>query len=203
MDTSWFFSALAFAVAMSATPGPNNTMLAASGANYGFRPTLPHVLGVSLGFPAMFLTVAFLGRSFLADPMVHGLMKWLGVAYLLWLAFGIATAKPKVVGSVGAPTKPLSFFRAALFQWINPKAWIIVAGAIATYTLPGSGVAAASLVLAAILLVVGVVTSAGWTLVGVGISRVLTAPKSLRYFNWAMAALLVASLIPIVSNEHL
>jgi threonine/homoserine/homoserine lactone efflux protein len=198
VDLAWFFSALAFAVAMGATPGPNNTMLAASGANYGFRGTLPHFLGVSFGFPAMFLVVAFLGKSLLADPLVHGVMKWLGVAYLLWLAFAIATAKPKASGSGDASTRPLSFTQAALFQWINPKAWIIVAGAVATYTLPGRDSTAASLILAAILLVVSLLTSAGWTLVGVGVSRVLTAPGSMRFFNWTMAALLVASLIPIV-----
>lgn len=198
MDFSWFFSALAFAVAMGATPGPNNTMLAASGANYGFRRTLPHFIGVSLGFPAMFLVVAFLGKSLLADPIVHGIMKWLGVAYLLWLALAIARAKPKTDTATGATTRPLSFFQAALFQWINPKAWIIVAGAIATYTLPGRNSVTASLVLASILLAVTLMTCAGWTLIGVGVSRVLTAPRSLRIFNLTMAALLVASLIPIV-----
>lgn len=198
VDFSWFFSALAFAVAMGATPGPNNTMLAASGANYGFRRTLPHFFGVSVGFPAMFLVVAFLGQSLLADPIVHGIMKWLGVAYLLWLAFAIARAKPKVEASDRAPTRPLSFLQAALFQWINPKAWIIVAGAIATYTLPGRDSVTASLVLATILLVVTLMTCAGWTLIGIGVSRMLTAPGSLRIFNWIMAALLVASLIPII-----
>jgi threonine/homoserine/homoserine lactone efflux protein len=198
VDFSWFFSASAFAVAMGATSGPNNTMLAASGANYGFRGTFPHFLGVSLGFPTMFLVVAFLGKAFLADPMVHGIMKWLGVAYLLWLAFAIATAKPKAGGSEDVATRPLTFWQAALFQWINPKAWIIVAGAIATYTLPGRDSTASSLVLATILLVVSLMTSAGWTAIGVGVSRVLATPGSLRFFNWTMAALLVASLIPII-----
>jgi threonine/homoserine/homoserine lactone efflux protein len=198
VSLGWFLSALAFAIAMGATPGPNNTMLAASGANYGFRRTLPHFLGVSFGFPTMFLIVAFVGKSLLADPMVHGVMKWVGVGYLLWLAFSIAAATPKAGGDGSAPARPLSFWQAALFQWINPKAWIIVAGAIATYTLPGSDSVMASLVLATILLGVSVMTSAGWTLIGVGVSRVLTVPRSLRFFNWTMAALLVASLIPIV-----
>jgi threonine/homoserine/homoserine lactone efflux protein len=198
VSLSWFFSALAFAVAMGATPGPNNTMLAASGANYGFRRTLPHFFGVSFGFPLMFLIVAFVGKSLLANPTVHGVMKWLGVGYLLWLAFSIATAKPKTGGSGSAPSRPLSFWQAALFQWINPKAWIIVAGAIATYTLPGGDSVRASLLLATILFGVSLMTSAGWTAIGVGVSRVLTVPGSMRFFNWTMAALLVASLIPIV-----
>jgi threonine/homoserine/homoserine lactone efflux protein len=198
LDSGWFFSALAFAIAMGATPGPNNTMLAASGANYGFRRTVPHFLGVSIGFPAMFLVVAFLGHALLADPVIHGIMKWLGAAYLLWLAFAIARAKPKAGAGEGALTQPFSFFKAALFQWINPKAWIIVAGAIATYTLPGPQSTAASLVLAAVLLVVAFITSAGWTLIGVGVSHALTTPRSLRFFNWTMAALLVASLIPVI-----
>jgi threonine/homoserine/homoserine lactone efflux protein len=198
VNVSWFFSALAFAVAMGATPGPNNTMLAASGANYGFRRTLPHFLGVSIGFPAMFLVVAFLGKSLLADPVVHGVMKWVGIVYLLWLAFAVATAKPKPAAGESAVTRPLAFWQAALFQWINPKAWIIVAGAIATYTLPGRESVSASLVLAAILFAVSLMTSGGWTLIGVGVSRVLATPGSLRFFNWAMAALLVASLIPVI-----
>lgn len=197
MDWAWVVSAGAFAVAMGATPGPNNMMVAASGANYGFRRTVPHILGITFGFPAMFVVVAFAGQAVIADPVVHGVMKWGGVAYLVWLAWSIATAAPGD-GVRAARGRPVSFVKAAAFQWVNPKAWIIVAGALATYTLAGAESAAGSFVLTAIFVVVTLATSVGWTLVGIGAGKALRSPAALRRFNMAMAALLLASLVPIV-----
>lgn len=198
---AWFASATAFAVSMSGSPGPNNTMLTASGATWGFRPTVPHMLGVSIGLPVMLLALALgLGEVLRAAPWLHVAMRWAGAAYMLWLAWRIATADPEPAGAEGSGgSRPLSFLQAALFQWINPKAWVVALGAIAAYTTAaGLALVWQTALLGAIFLVVTLPITAGWTLVGVGAARLLRTPRALRAFNLAMAALLVASLLPML-----
>ena len=203
---AWLASATAFAVSMSATPGPNNAMVTASGATWGFRRTLPHMLGISVGFPAMLVAVALgAGEVLRARPWLHEALRWAGAAYLLWLAWKIGAAVPEPPGqeahgpSETNGSQPLSFAQAALFQWVNPKAWVIALGAVAAYTTAsGSGLAAQAAVLALIFLLVTLPTVALWTLVGVGAARVLRTRRALRAFNLAMAALLVLSLAPMV-----
>jgi threonine/homoserine/homoserine lactone efflux protein len=193
---AWFISATAFALSMSATPGPNNAMVAASGANFGFRRTLPHMLGVSAGFPAMLILVALgAGEALRTWPWVHDVLRWAGGGYLLFLAGKIATARPDVRDQARGG-RPLGFVQAALFQWVNPKAWVIAAGAVVTYTTRDVWVQSA--VLAAIFLVMCLACLAFWTGVGAGAARLLRSAAALRRFNWAMAALLVASLVPLV-----
>lgn len=120
-----------FAIAMSATPGPNNAMLAASGATFGLRRTLPHIAGVSLGFPLMLLALAFgLGTILQQYPHILAPLRWIGAAWLLVLAWQIATADPDPATPATGTARPLTFTRAALFQWINPKAWMIAASAL-------------------------------------------------------------------------
>ena len=200
---AWFASILAFAVAMSGTPGPNNTMVAASGASWGFRRTLPHILGISLGFPAMLVAVAFgAGELLRANLWAQEALRWAGAAYMLWLAWHIAMAKPVVATGDSGRHGPLGFMQAALFQWVNPKAWVIAAGAVVTYTTgQGTVLMAQAALLAAMFLVITPVTTALWTMVGVGAARLLRTPRSLRRFNLAMAALLVASLVPMLRGE--
>lgn len=193
---AWLLSATAFALSMSATPGPNNAMVAASGANFGFRRTLPHMLGVSVGFPAMLILVALgAGEALRTWPWVHDVLRWVGGAYLLFLAWKIATARPDVPDQARGG-RPLGFVQAALFQWVNPKAWVIAAGAVVTYTTGDVWVQSA--ILAGIFLVMCLACLAFWTGIGAGAARLLRSPAALRRFNWVMAALLVASLIPMV-----
>lgn len=204
MDWTWFLSASAFAVAMSATPGPNNTMVVASGATYGFARTVPHMLGIAAGFPVMLIVLGTVGLPLLTDPRVHMVLKWAGAAYLLWLAWKIASADPdpsdpvdKAPKAAGAGGRPLRFVQAALFQWVNPKAWVIAAGALATYTAGADGTSlTATLALAALFGIVALPCIGVWTLIGVGTAKVLRTRRAVRLFNLAMAALLVASLIP-------
>jgi threonine/homoserine/homoserine lactone efflux protein len=203
---AWLPSATAFAVSMSATPGPNNAMVTASGATWGFRRTLPHMLGVAVGFPAMLVAVALgAGEVLRARPSLHEALRWAGVAYLLWLAWKTGTAEPVPPGEEARDpgrsggSRPLSFAQAALFQWVNPKAWAIALGAVTAYTTAaGSGLVAQAAVLALIFLLVTLPTVALWTLVGVGAARALRTRRALRAFNLAMAALLVLSLAPMV-----
>ncbi|MFL1463949.1 LysE family translocator [Roseococcus sp. DSY-14] len=196
VGASWLLAALGFAVAMSGTPGPNNAMVAASGANFGLRRSLPHMLGVTLGFPAMLLAVALgAGEALRAAPGLHAALRWAGAAWLLVMAWRIATAAPEAPGA--APRgAPMSFLAAAAFQWVNPKAWVIALAAFAAYTTPGAAVAQAA-VLALLFALVTLPLLAGWALLGVASARLL-GPSGLRWFNRAMALLLVLSLLPLL-----
>ena len=202
MDMTWLLSATAFAAAMSGTPGPNNAMVAASGATFGFRRTAPHMLGIAAGFPVMVVAVALgAGDLLRAYPVVHAGLKWLGAAYLVWLAFKIATADPAPKAGPARRSMPLGFLQAALFQWINPKAWIVAMSGIATYTsAAGTALFPQALVLALIFLAVTVPTVMFWTMTGVGAARLLRRPGGLRAFNVVMAGLLILSLLPVLTG---
>lgn len=196
MMTYDLFAALAlFAFVSSVTPGPNNLMLMASGANFGFRRTIPHMLGVAIGFVFMVLLVGVgLVQVFDAFPVTYTVLKVGSVVYLLYLAWKIANSGPAKSGA--AAGKPMTFLQAAAFQWVNPKAWAMALTAISAYT-PDHTLWA--------ILLVGVVFGAinlpsvgSWTLLGQQMARFLTNPRRLIAFNWTMAALLVASLYPVI-----
>jgi threonine/homoserine/homoserine lactone efflux protein len=184
-----------FAFVSSITPGPNNTMLMASGANFGFRRTLPHLIGVNLGFFALALGAGLaLGGVFAAYPALHGVLKAVGAAYLLYLAWKIAISG-EVKGGEGAG-RPQTFWQAAAFQWVNPKAWAMALGGVTAYA-PPENYAANVVLVAAVFTVVNLPCVASWTGFGLALRGVLGTPARLRAFNWTMAALLVLSLIPV------
>lgn len=185
----------AFAFVSSITPGPNNLMLMASGANFGFRRTIPHMLGVGLGFVFMVLLVgAGLVQVFDAYPISHTILKVGSVAYLLYLAWKIATAAPIKNGATKG--SPMTFLQAAAFQWVNPKAWTMALTAVTVYT-PETTLWAISIV-AIVFGAINLPSVSSWTLLGQQMARVLTNPARLLAFNWTMAALLVASLYPVI-----
>lgn len=189
-------SALAmFAFVSSITPGPNNLMLMASGANFGFQRTIPHMLGIGIGFTIMvFLVGIGLMQVFDRFPVSHLILKVFSVAYLLWLAWKIANA--------GAPAKgdqvgsPMTFLQAALFQWVNPKAWTMALTAITLYA-PDRSLTAV-LAVAGVFGLINFPCVSCWTLLGQQMRRLLRRPVLLTGFNWTMAALLVASLYPVL-----
>ena len=186
---------LLFAFATSVTPGPNNLMLMASGANYGFRRTVPHMLGISLG-PLFMVVVLGLGlaQGFTTWPAVHLVLKVLSVAYMLDLAWRIATAAPP--GEAEATGRPFTVLEAAAFQWVNPKAWAMALTAVSVYA-PGQTVAAV-LIVAAACAAVNLPSVSVWTALGTQLRRWLTTAARLRRFNVAMAGLLVLSLWPVL-----
>ena len=188
-----------FALSMSATPGPNNVMVTSSGATYGFRRTLPHVLGISVGFPVMVLLVGLgLGSVFVAYPVVHKALKIVGVAYMLWLAARIAMAGRPEVNAANGRARPLTFFEAAAFQWVNPKAWIIAVAAVATYAGLAGNLWVETVMIAGVFMFVTLPAVSGWAMIGSGVGAVLSTDRQFRLFNGAMAALLVLSLIPMI-----
>lgn len=195
MTLDLFLALIAFAFVTSVTPGPNNVMLLASGVNFGFRRTVPHMAGVAIGHAVMvFMVGVGLMGIFISYPPAQMALKIISAVYMLWLAWKIANAAPPA-GAQRAG-KPLSFMQAAAFQWVNPKAWIISLGAVTLYA-PGQEWIAVAWV-AFGFLSVGWTTTIIWTVLGLGLRRFLQKPVALRVFNYTMAALLVASLVPVL-----
>ncbi|MEO0543792.1 MAG: LysE family translocator [Pseudomonadota bacterium] len=186
-----------FAFASSITPGPNNMMLLASGANFGFRRTVPHMLGISIGHALMvFLVGIGLAQLFIAFPILKQIMQVVAAIYMLWLAWKIANAAP--ASSQSTKGSPLTFGQAAAFQWVNPKAWGMALTAVTAYA-PGDTVFAMVLV-AATFAAVNLPSVSVWTVLGQQMQRFLTSTARLRAFNWTMAALLVGSLIFVIQT---
>ena len=178
------------AISMTWTPGPNNAMLSASGANYGWRRCMPHALGVTVGFPIMLILVALgLERALAQFPTIMEVLSWIGFAMIIWFAYRIATASSAGDRSRG---RPLTFLEAVAFQWVNPKAWTLAIYLTASY---GTGEAAfGNIPLAAgMFLVSGFASSLTWAVFGAGIGTVLNRGWHLRAFNAAMALLLMSS----------
>lgn len=186
-----------FALSTSVTPGPNNLMVTVSALNFGFVRTLPHMLGITVGFPVMLLAVGFgLGQLFITFPALHRLLGLFGAAYLLYLAWKIATAAsgPENTESGPPSNRPITFLQAALFQWVNPKAWIMALGAVTTYTTPKANFPLQVFVIALIFAIIAFPSVALWAVFGRSLSHALRSQLALRIFNYTMAALLVASL---------
>lgn len=198
MSLAAYLAFLVFALVSSATPGPNNLMLMASGTYFGVRRTLPHLAGVCLGGAAMALAVGLgLAGVFRLAPWLYVVLRWAAAAYLLYLAWRLATAKG--IGVAVTDINPIGFWHAVLFQWVNPKAWIMILGAVTTYADPHRLVAGVGLIAASILLI-SVPCTLAWTTSGAVIRRWLKPPAALRAFNLIMALLLVASLWPLFAD---
>ena len=187
-----------FATVMFFTPGPNNIMLLSSGLTYGFRPTLPHVAGITIGFAFMVGTVGLgLGTIFIAYPILQTILKWGGVVYLVYLAAAIALAGPVKPEGGGRRKGPMTFFGAAMFQWINAKGWVIVISTITAY----AAIAAFPWNIAiqvAISLILGILSCSAWAMFGSALRPLLSSRTAVRTFNIVMAVLLLASLVPVL-----
>jgi len=191
---------MGFAVASFYTPGPNNIILLSSGLNFGFRRTLPHIAGITLGFAFMVLIVGLgMGAVFATHPLLQAILKYAGAAYLLYLAIVIALAKPSGPEKQSSG-QPMTFLGAALFQWINAKGWVIVAGTITAYAAiapyPWN-----MIILAALSLLVGLTSSTTWAFFGTAMQPIVSSPRAVRIFNVAMAVLLLVSLYPVLTER--
>ncbi|MGL9621158.1 LysE family translocator [Bradyrhizobium sp. U531] len=196
MTSSLFYAFLVFMVVMYFTPGPNNIMLLSSGLTYGFRRTIPHIVGIVLGFAFMVAAVGLgLGSLFLAYPILQTILKYAGAAYLIYLAAAIAMSGPTRPGEEDG-RGPMTFWGAAMFQWINAKGWVIVIGTITAYAAIAQfplNIAIQTLV----TLLIGTVSTVLWALFGSALRPVLTSERLVRAFNILMALLLLASLYPV------
>ncbi len=189
---------VAYSFATSITPGPNNLMLLASGVNFGFRRTIPHMLGVGLGFAFMLLCVgAGLGALIKQYPIIHQGLKVAGVGYLLYLAWKIANSGP--IEEKNGSAVPITFLQAAAFQWVNPKAWFMGITAMAVYTQPTNYAFTVGLV-ALVFALVNLPSVSLWCAMGTAMRQFLSDPQKLRIFNVTMALLLIASLWPMLKT---
>ena len=193
--------ALPFAVfffVMTVTPGPNNVMLLASGLNFGLRRTFPHMVGIVIGLMTLIVAVGLgLGQVFRQFPAVQIVLQIVGTAYLVWLAWRIANAAAPEAGQDAS--RPMTLIEAALYQWLNPKAWLMAISAIANYVEPGTLQAT----LVAMSVIIAVVCPPGmvpWVVGGVLLRSALQDSRTRRVFNWVMALLLLASLWPVVAD---
>jgi threonine/homoserine/homoserine lactone efflux protein len=204
MSQSLLFAFVLFSTVMFFTPGPNNIMLMASGLTYGFRPTLPHMVGVTFGFAFMVGAVGIgLGEVFVAYPVLQTILKYAGAAYLVYLAIAIAKADPAKVASAESSAEkaeeqrgPMTFWGAALFQWINAKGWVMVIGTITAYAAI-AGFPWNIALQVSLSLILGAFSCTTWTLFGTSLRPVLKSPRAVRAFNIVMALLLLASLYPV------
>lgn len=197
MSTDVFTALLAYALVTSVTPGPNNFMLLASGVNFGFSRSIPHMLGISIGFFVLLVAVGFgLGALLSAFPELHLTLKILGGAYLLYLAWRIAMSRSMGKdGEVGA--RPMTFFEAAAFQWVNPKAWVMALTAMAVYTNADRPVMSVLLIGAAFS-IVNLPSIAVWAGFGMAMRGFLADPTRLKWFNIAMGVILALTLWPML-----
>lgn len=195
MPIDLFAALVLFACVMAFTPGPNNILLAASGVNFGFTRTIPHMAGVTLGFFLLLAACAAgLGLVFAVVPVLQVLLKVAGAAYMLWLAYKVATAH---LADARAPARPFTFLQAAAFQWVNPKAVVAALSAIAIYVRPDhQRFDIPVMLLAFTVATMGSVLT--WSAFGVALRGVLRQPSRARIFNFTMALLLVVSIVPMV-----
>lgn len=196
MSHSLLIAFVLFATVMFFTPGPNNIMLLSSGLTYGFRPTIPHIAGITVGFAFMVGAVGVgLGTIFITFPVLQTILKYAGVVYLIYLAAAIAMSGP-VTADQDNRRGPMTFWGAAMFQWVNAKGWVMVIGTITAY-------AAISpypwniAIQVGLSLLLGAVSCTAWALFGSALRPVLTSPRAVRAFNIVMAVLLLASLYPV------
>ena len=188
-----------FVISATITPGPNNIMIMTSSVNFGVKRSLPHLLGICLGFPLMVVVVG-MGFSVVFEryPLFHQTIKVLGILYLLYLAWKIAAAP--VNQMTEGKSKPMTFMQAAIFQWVNPKAWVMATGAIAAYTSLNADMTWQVLYIALNFLVVAFPSVGIWLLFGLVLKRFLQDPRHQRLFNISMALLLVLSMLPVIRD---
>lgn len=197
MTSEVLLALIAYAFVTSITPGPNNLMLLSSGVNFGFARSIPHMLGIGIGFVVLLLAVGLgLGAVLAAFPALHTGLKIVGGAYLLYLAWKIAMSRSVASGGDGTAW-PMTFLQAAAFQWVNPKAWVMAVTAMAVFSNPANPFLSVIL----ISLVFGTINLpcvSSWAGFGTALRGFLSDPARLKWFNIAMGALLAATLWPMV-----
>jgi threonine/homoserine/homoserine lactone efflux protein len=200
MTPETLLAVLAFATVTSITPGPNNLMLLASGVRHGFRASVPHIFGISIGFMILLAAAGLgLGRLLVEVPQMHGLLRMVGVGYLVWMAWQLWRAEaPTATGAnAGSAGRPMGFWAAAAFQWVNPKAWMMAISAVTGFISPQEGVTAV-LGLALLCATINLPCVTVWALGGARLSQRLNQPTARRAFNAVMALLLLASALPML-----
>jgi threonine/homoserine/homoserine lactone efflux protein len=198
MDASLFLSMLGFLWVAAITPGPNNMLLTTSGANFGFMRSLLLMIGIMLGMQSILLLVAFgVGSLILVYPALHLVLKILGSLYLLWLAWKVATAAYEKLETDVAPPKPIRLYQGWLLQFLNPKAWLMALGAVASFSLAGAQYNSSILAISLGIFVVNIIAGVIWLGFGTVIGRLLRSKKAWIIFNVSMGLLTAACVLLI------
>ena len=185
-----------FSFSTSLTPGPNNIMLLSSGLTFGYKKTIPHILGVVIGFPLMTIFVGIgLGEFFKLYPIAFTILKIIGILYLLWLAWKIANSTPKFKEN-DSNSQPLKFIPIVLFQWINPKNWIKIITAMSVYVTSVENATMQIIIITMIFFTTVLISANSWAMGGVVLKKLIKSEVGIRRFNIIMAILLVLSIIP-------
>jgi len=186
-----------FGVIAAITPGPNNVMLTTTGLNFGVRRGIPHLLGICIGFPVMLALIGLgFGTLFQLYPVLHEIIKIIGIVYLLYLAWKIANSSGGI--STVSQSRPINFWQSAAFQWINPKAWIMGSSALAAYTTLDDSFFIQVAIVCVTFMIITFPCAGVWLFFGAGLQKFLRDPAHLKLFNIAMALLLVGSILPVV-----
>lgn len=200
MSNELLIGLVGFALVSAFSPGPNNLMLLSSGMNFGWRKSVPHILGIAIGFPVMIFGVGLgITQIFEAYPVSLVVMKVLSAVYLIYLAYKIASTRPAGVDAEIKNTRPLTFVQAAAFQWVNPKAWAMALTAISAYTIANNMLLSVFIVIF-VFLAVGMMSANTWTIIGLKLRIFLSNPVAFRAFNISCALILVATLYPVLTG---
>lgn len=197
--TAKLISIATFTLTTTLTPGPNNIMLMSSGLTFGYKNTVPHMIGVILGFSLMVILVGLgIGIVFEQFSIVLSLLKIIGIIYLIWMSYKIATNTNRYEIDENGASKPFSFFQAAIFQWVNPKAWIVLITAVSIFTTANDNSLVPIFIIAFLYFLAGIVACNLWTLGGVMLKKLLRNNYAIKTFNISMAVLLILSIIPFI-----
>lgn len=190
MPTDSLITLTILAAAASFTPGPNNALVASSGVNFGYRRSLPHILGIAFGFAAMIFVVGlFLGELFQRSLLLREALRWAGVALLLFVACKLARSGG--IGSKSGNPRPFRFVEAAAFQWVNPKGWAVAIAITAQFASDTATIRTA-IIVALIFIFAGLTSASAWALLGQSLRRWLNSPSRVSLFNHTMAVLIAA-----------
>ncbi len=191
-------SITSFGLASTMTPGPNNITLLSSGLTFGYRRTIPHALGINFGFPVMVICVGLgVGKLFEVFPFVYTTLKVVGISYLIWMAWHIANTKGSLT-TENKKDKPFTFLQAALFQWINPKAWVMAITSTAAFITDHQIAFFQVMIISCIFFFCAILSTNSWALGGVMLRRFIQNERFIQIFNIAMAILIVGSIIPFI-----
>jgi threonine/homoserine/homoserine lactone efflux protein len=191
------FSIATFTLSTVLSPGPNNIMLLSSGLTFGYKKTIPHILGVALGFPFMVIIIGLgLGVVFDSYPIIFIILKYIGILYLFWMAYKIANNKSTL--NTNDKFKPFTFIQSAIFQWLNPKAWLMAITSISVFVTSANYSTKQVFIISFIYLLSGIISTNTWTLGGIMLKKFITNEKMVRIFNIIMAILLIVSVLPLI-----
>ncbi len=195
-------SITSFGLASTMTPGPNNIMLLSSGLTFGYKRTIPHALGINCGFPVMVICVGLgVGKLFEVFPFIYSALKVVGIGYLLWMAWHIANSKGSL-NMENKKDKPFTFLQAALFQWVNPKAWMVAITSTATFITDHQIVLIQVMIISSIYFFCAIVSTNAWSLGGVILKRFIQNERLVQIFNIVMAVLIMGSILPFILNSN-